>query len=191
MSQFFANRTILKLAKNETRLHIIDFGISYGFQWPCLIQHLSERPSGPPKLHITAIELPQPGFRPRERVEETGRRLARYCERFNVPFEYNVIAQKWETIQHEDLKIESNELVVVNCLHRLRHIHDETVMENSPRDVVLKLIKNINPDLFIHGIINGTYNTPFFATRVDEDGQWMLQGWKGRILVALSFWKPA
>ncbi|XP_062016087.1 scarecrow-like protein 30 [Rosa rugosa] len=284
MSQLFANRTIMKLAKNETRLHIIDFGISFGFQWPFLIQHLSERPNGPPKLHITGIELPQRGFRPRERVEETGHRLARYCEKFNVPFEYDVIAQGWETIQCEDLKIDRNELVVVNCLNRLKHIHDETVMENSPRDTVLNLIKNIDPDLFIHGIVNGTYNTPFFATRfkeallhyyalfdmfeatvprederrmiierekcgrdimnivacegverferpetykkwqirnvraglkqlpldqeelkkvrklyngyhndfrVEEDGQWILQGWKGRILRALSLWTPA
>lgn len=26
---------------------------------------------------------------------------------------------------------------------------------------------------------------------IDEDGKWMLQGWKGRILFALSSWKPA
>ncbi|PRQ34160.1 putative transcription factor GRAS family [Rosa chinensis] len=160
-------------------------------------------------------------------------------------------------------------------------------MENSPRDVVdLKLIKNINPNLFIHGITNGIYISPFFAIRfkeallhyyalfdmfeatipredkqrmmfkreiygndimnviackglerferpdtykkwqirnvrtglkqlpsdqerlkkvknlsklmgyhkdfrVEEDGHWMLQGWKGRIIVALSFWIPA
>ncbi|XP_050368735.1 scarecrow-like protein 33 isoform X2 [Argentina anserina] len=284
MSHFFANRTIMKLSETATRLHIIDFGISYGFQWPCLIQHLSQRPGAPPKLRITAIELPQPGLRPTERVEQTGRRLEKYAKRFNVPFEYNVIAQKWETIRIEDIKIDRNELIVVNCLHRLRHIPDETVMVNSPRDAVLELIRNISPDLFIHGAINGTHNTPFFRTRfreallhyyslfdmfeatvsredvhrfmfeqaiygrdvvnvvacegververpetyrqwqvrnvragfkqlpldqtllkkvktmskvmryhndfrVDEDGHWMLQGWKGRIIMALSFWK--
>ncbi|XP_062013783.1 scarecrow-like protein 14 [Rosa rugosa] len=286
MSHFFANRTIMKLTEKATRLHIIDFGISYGFQWPCLIQRLSQRPGGPPKLRITAIELPQPGFRPTERVEETGRRLEKYAKRFDVPFEYNVIAQKWETIRIEDIKIDRTELIVVNCLHRLRNIPDETVMVNSPRDAVLKLIRKISPDLFIHGVVNGTYNAPFFLTRfreallhfyslfdmleatisredeqrlmfeqaiygrdiinvvaceglerverpetyrqwhvrnlragfkqlpldqkllkevktmskvmryhndfrVDEDGHWMLQGWKGRTLMALSFWKPS
>ncbi|KAK9940561.1 hypothetical protein M0R45_017215 [Rubus argutus] len=134
MLHFFANRTIMKLAEKATRLHIIDFGISYGFQWPCLIQRLSQRPGGPPKLRITAIELPQPGFRPTERVEETGRRLEKYAKRFNVPFEYHVIAQKWETIRIEDIKIDRSELIVVNCLNRLRNIPDETVMVNSPRD---------------------------------------------------------
>ncbi|XP_050368734.1 scarecrow-like protein 14 isoform X1 [Argentina anserina] len=283
MSHFFANRTIMKLSENATRLHIIDFGISYGFQWPCLIQCLSQRPGGPPKLRITAIELPQPGLRPTERVEETGRRLEKYAKRFAVPFEYNMIAQKWETIRIEDIKIDRSELNVVNCLYRLKNIPDETVMASSPRDSVLKLIRNISPDLFIHGVCNGTHNAPFFTRfreallhyyslfdmfeatvsredelrfmfeqaiygrdvvnvvacegververpetyrqwqvrnvragfkqlpldqtllkkvktmskvmryhndfRVDEDGHWMLQGWKGRIIMALSFWK--
>ncbi|KAB1206409.1 Scarecrow-like protein 14 [Morella rubra] len=147
MSNFFANRTIRKLAESQkaTRIHIIDFGILYGFQWPCLIQRLSERPGGPPRLRVTGIELPQPGFRPAERVEETGRRLEKYCLRFNVPFEYNVIAQKWETIRLEDLKLERDELVVVNSLYRLRNIPDETLVVSSPRDTVLKLIRRINP----------------------------------------------
>ncbi|KAM3691925.1 hypothetical protein ACB098_08G048300 [Castanea mollissima] len=285
MSNFFANRTTMKLAQKAPRLHIIDFGILYGFQWPCLIQRLSERPGGAPKLRITGIELPQSGFRPTERVEETGRRLENYCKRFNVPFEYNVIAQKWETIKLEDLKIDRDELTVVNCLFRLKNIPDETVAMNNPRDTVLKLIKKINPDLFMHGVVNGTYNAPFFVTRfrealyhfsslfdmfdvnlpledperlryekevvgkeamnvvaceglerierpetykqwqvrnlragfrqvpldqelvqkvkkavksefhkdfvVDVDGQWLLQGWKGRIIYALSCWEPA
>uniref|UniRef100_A0A5B7A2H4 Putative scarecrow-like protein 9 n=1 Tax=Davidia involucrata TaxID=16924 RepID=A0A5B7A2H4_DAVIN len=284
MSNFFANRSIRKLVKNATRVHIIDLGILYGYQWPCLIQHLSVRPGGPPKLRITGIDFPQPGFRPAERVEDTGRRLAKYCERFNVPFEYNAIAKKWDTIRLEDLKIERDELLVVNCLYRLRNIPDETVV-NSPRDAVLNLIKLINPDLFIHGVVNGMFNAPFFVTRfrealfhfsamfdmfeanilredqyrmlfekevfgrdvmnviacegterverpetykqwqvrnvragfrqlplnqeivndvrnkvkmnyhqdfvVDEDGSWMLQGWKGRIIYALSCWRPA
>lgn len=284
MTHKYANRSIAKLAERETRLHIIDFGILYGFQWPCLIQLLSSRPGGPPRLRITGIDLPQPGFRPEERVEETGRRLANYCDRFNVPFEYKAIAQKWETIRLEDLKIEKGEVVVVNSLYRLKNLLDETVIANSPRDAVLKLIREINPALFIHGVLNGTFNAPFFVTRfreslfhfdtlfdmfeatvpredqerilferevfgmeimniiacegserferpetykqwqirnvraglrqlpldkeivtnvkntvklgyhkdfvVDEDGGWMLQGWKGRIIYAVSCWKP-
>ncbi|XP_057449205.1 scarecrow-like protein 30 [Lotus japonicus] len=286
MTNFLANRTILKLVQNVSSVHIIDFGIFYGFQWPCLIQRLSERPGGPPKLRITGIDLPQPGFRPTERVEETGWRLAKYCKRFGVPFEYNFLAQKWETIRLEDLKIDmEEEVTVVNCLYRLKNLSDETVTVNCPRDAVLKLIRRVNPNIFIHGVINGTYNAPFFLTRfrealfhfsslfdmfeatvpredkyrlmfeeglfgrdavnviacegaerverpetykqwqvrnrragfkqlplapelssrvkemvkkeyhkdfvVDEDGKWVLQGWKGRILHAVSCWVPA
>lgn len=168
MSNFLANRTILKQAQNGSSLHIIDFGISYGFQWPCLIHRLSERAGGPPKLRMTGIDFPQPGFRPAERVEETGLRLEKYCKRFGVPFEYNCLAQKWETITLEDLKIDKSEVTVVNCLYRLKNLSDETVTANCPRDAVLRLIRKINPNIFVHGVVNGTYNTPFFLTRFRE-----------------------
>lgn len=288
MSNFFANRTIMKMAEKAektSRLHIIDFGILYGFQWPCLIQRIAKRPGGPPKLKITGIELPQPGFRPAERVEETGRRLLKYCKRFGVEAEYHSVAKKWETIELDDLKIDPEEMTVVNCLYRLRNLPDESVVMDSPRDTVLNLIRRINPDLFVFGSVNGTYNAPFFLTRfrealfhfsslfdmfdatveredehrmlferevygrdamnviaceglarverpetykqwqvrtvragfrqipldqdifkrvkhtvrmeyhkdfiIDLDGQWMLQGWKGRVIHALSCWVPA
>ncbi|KAL2541143.1 Scarecrow-like protein 14 [Abeliophyllum distichum] len=284
MSNIFANKSIGRQINEATRIHIIDFGILYGFQWPCIIQGISLKPGGPPVLRITGIDFPQSGFRPAERVEQTGRRLQNYCKRFNVPFEYNAIVQKWDTISLEDLKIDRNEMLVVNCMYRLRHVPDESVSVNSPRDAVLNLIKKINPDLFVHGIVNGTYNAAFFSTRfkealynyssffdmleatipredqdrllyerevfgrdvmnviacegferverpetykkwqarnqkagfqqlplnqeimkeikakvqrgyhkdflLDEDSQWMLQGWKGRVLYALSCWKP-
>lgn len=283
LPNFFSNKTITKVAERAARLHIVDFGILYGFQWPSLIQRLSSRPGGPPKLRITGIDLPQPGFRPAERVEETGHRLANYARSFNVPFEFNAIAQKWETIQVEDLKIDSDELLVVNCNCRFRNLLDETVVVESPRNIVLNLIRKMNPDIFIQGIVNGGYGAPFFLSRfrealfhfsalfdileatvprqtlertliereifgwdamnviacegserierpetyrqwqirnlragfrqlpldqeifniakekvklwyhkdfaVDQDGQWLLQGWKGRIIFAISSWK--
>ncbi|VVB04622.1 unnamed protein product [Arabis nemorensis] len=285
MSYFTANRTIFELASKATTLHIIDFGILYGFQWPCLIQALSKRPGGPPMLRVTGIELPQSGFRPSERVEDTGRRLKRFCDMFKVPFEYSFIAKKWETITLDELVIKSGETTVVNCVLRLQYTADETVSLNSPRDTALKLFRDINPDLFVFAEINGTYNSPFFLTRfrealfhcsshfdmyettiqeendcrtlvereliirdamsviayegaerfarpetykqwqvrilragfrpvklnkqimkdgkeivreryhkdfvIDNDNHWMFQGWKGRVLYALSCWKPA
>ncbi|KAL3518172.1 hypothetical protein ACH5RR_020761 [Cinchona calisaya] len=284
MSNILAGKSILKLAKEAKKIHIIDFGILYGFHWPCFIQALSGMPGGPPELHITGIDLPQSGLKPAERVEETGRRLALYCKKFNVPFEYHAIAKKWETIRLEDLKIDRSGTVIANCLYRLRNVPDETSGPSSARDTVLNLIKKINPDLFIHGVLNGTYNVPFFVTRfrealhhfsslfdmfdknlpredqdrlvfekevlarqcmnvvacegterierpetykqwqvrneragfrqipvnkdivkevrakvrlqyhkdflVDEDCKWILQGWKGRVVYALSCWKP-
>ncbi|MBA0609803.1 hypothetical protein Godav_010740 [Gossypium davidsonii] len=199
-------------------------------------------------------------------------------------FEFPQPAKKWETIQLEELKITKDEVVVVNCMHRLKNLPDDTVSPTSARETVLKLIRSINIELFIHGVANGTYNAPFFFSRfrkalfhfsaqfdifeatvaqddpqrmmfekeihgrdimnlvacegterverpemykqwqvrtlrtgfkqvplnqelvkkvmdmvqssyhrdfvVDVDGHWMLQGWKGRIIYALSCWKP-
>lgn len=41
-------------------------------------------------------------------------------------------------------------------------------MLNSLRDVVLNLIKRINPNLFVHRVTNGIYNIPFFFSRFQE-----------------------
>ncbi|KAH1066880.1 hypothetical protein J1N35_031867 [Gossypium stocksii] len=170
ISNLFSNRNIAKLAEKATTVHVIDFGIAYGFQWPCLIHRLSTRSGGPPKLRITGIDFPQPGFRPAERIEAIGRRLRRCCENVNVPFEFNAIAKRWETIRAEELNIERVELLVVNYMYRLRHLPDDSVMLNNPRNMVLKLIKRLNPDLFIRGVVNGNYNYnfPFFINRFRE-----------------------
>lgn len=169
MSIFFTNKMILKVAEKATTLHIIDFGIMYGFQWPMFIQKLSMRHGGPPKLRITGIEVPEPGFRPADWIEETGRRLAKYCERFKVPFEFNAVAsQNWESIQVKDLKVERDEVLAVNCMGRFKNLLDETVEVNCPRDSVLKLIRRLKPDIFVHTIVNGSYNAPFFVTRFRE-----------------------
>ena len=284
LSHFLSNQTILSMIKNASKVHIIDFGIYFGFQWPCLIRRLSKREGGPPVLRITGIDVPQPGFRPSERIEETGRRLAEYAAKFKVPFEYQGIASKWETIRVEDLKVGKDEVVIVNCLYRFRNLIDETVAVDSPRNRVLNTIRQVNPAIFIHGIVNGSYSVPFFITRfrealfhfsalfdmlettvprddpqralieremfgrealnviacegsdrverpetykqwqvrnlragfvqsplnqeivmkakdkvkdiyhkdfvIDEDSGWLLQGWKGRIIYAISTWKP-
>ncbi|TYH16219.1 hypothetical protein ES288_A05G100700v1 [Gossypium darwinii] len=116
ISNLFSNRNIAKLAEKATTVHVIDFAIAYGFQWPCLIHRLSTRSGGSPKLRITGIDFPQPGFRPAERIEAIGRRLRRCCENVNVPFEFNAIAKRWETIRAEELNIEREELLVVNCM---------------------------------------------------------------------------
>lgn len=285
ISSFVSNKTIRNLAASSMKVHIIDFGILYGFQWPTMIQRFTWRDGGPPKLRITGIDFPQPGFRPGERVEETGRRLRAYAEEFKVPFDYNPIAKRWDAIQLEELKIDRDEVLVVNCIYRSKNLLDETMAVDSSRTNFLKLVRKINPDLFIHGIVNGGYNAPFFVTRfrealfhfsamfdmletiiprenhermllekeifgrealnviacegwerverpetykqwqvrnlragfvqlpfdedivkhatakvrsgyhkdflIDEDGRWLLQGWKGRIIYALSAWKPA
>ncbi|KAH7863059.1 hypothetical protein Vadar_012777 [Vaccinium darrowii] len=165
LSSKMSDAVIMELATKATTLHIINFGGTVGFQWPYLIQHLSVRPGGPPKLRITGIEFPQEGFWLASRVKET---LANYCERFNVPFEYKGVAQKWETICVENLRIQKDEVIVANCLCLSMFILDDSTMDLSPRDTVLNLIKRISPDIFIHGIVNGTYNSPFFVSRFRE-----------------------
>ncbi|KAL9230140.1 hypothetical protein vseg_005528 [Gypsophila vaccaria] len=168
IGNFYSNRSIAIAAEKATRLHIIDIGVVYGFQWPSLFQRLASRPGGPPKIRITGIDLPQPGFRPAKRLEETGNRLKAYAESFNIPFEFQAIAKKWETVTVEDLNIDEDEMLIVSCLFRFKYIPEETAMAECPRDMVLDLIRTIKPAIFVQGVVNGAFNSPFFITRFRE-----------------------
>lgn len=168
LAHFFANQSILKVAEGASRLHIVDYGILYGIQWPCLISALADRKGGPPFLRITGIEFPQPGLNPAERVEQTGLRLAEYARTYNVPFEYHAIASKWEDVEPENLNLKHGEVLVVNCIHRLRHLMDETVMSASPRRKVLSQMRSLNPDILLVAVLNAGFNAPFFVSRFRE-----------------------
>ncbi|VAI28207.1 unnamed protein product [Triticum turgidum subsp. durum] len=169
VSFLFSNSTIYNASLGKKKIHIIDYGIQYGFQWPCFLRRISTRPGGPPNVRITGIDLPQPGFRPTERIEETGRRLKKYAHEFNVPFEYRAIATaKMESLRKEDLKIDPDEVLIVNSLFQFKNLMDESVVLESPRDVVLKNIRKMRPHTFIHAIVNGSFSAPFFVTRFRE-----------------------
>lgn len=166
MGSHFLEANLSKLAEKATTLHIIDFGISHGFQWAPFIRRLSTMAQRPPKLRITGIDQPQRrGFCPTDYTLKAGRRLSKYSERFNVPFEYNGIERRWETIGIADLKIVEGETVAVTCMLQFERIADEEEGGNSTRSMVLSLIRDINPDIFVHFLVQASYNAASFKTR--------------------------
>jgi GRAS domain family len=169
ISMYYANQTIFKLAEKVSKLHIIDFGIGFGFQWPSLIQALSNMNNcKSKKLRITGIDFPSPGFRPSELIQETGRRLETYAESFGVPFQYHAIASKWEDVSVDDLKIKEDEVLIVNCMHRFWEVGDEAVSIDSPRNQVLDLIRRIRPYVFIEDIVSIGPFSPFFISHFKQ-----------------------
>ncbi|CAH9075078.1 unnamed protein product [Cuscuta epithymum] len=169
ISYIVCNTMIYEIASKCTSLHVMDFGISYGVQWPTLIRDLSRRPGGPPKLRITGVELPQLCFCPEQMVEETGCRLAKYCEHFGVPFEYNAITRKnWEKITIDDLKLVRGEVVAVKCAFRLKSLMDETVGADNPRVAFLNMLREITPQIFVQTVMSGSHGCTFFLSRFRE-----------------------
>ncbi|XBJ06878.1 hypothetical protein VPH35_012468 [Triticum aestivum] len=153
----------------QPRVHIVDFGISFCFQWPSMIQRFARQEGGAPKLRITGIEVPLPGFCPCEMIEETGKRLADYANMFNVPFQYQgIAASNWEAIKIEDLNIAEDEVLIINCIFRMKNLGHETEAINSARDEVMKTMRRMNPKVFISGTVNGLHSSPFFIQRFKE-----------------------
>jgi GRAS domain family len=119
----FANKSILNNVTTASEIHIIDFGIFFGFQWPSLIQALAKREGRFPKLWITGVDFPQPGFRLAERVKEIGRMLKNYVRDFEVPFEYQgVVASQWESICFDDFSIKEDEVLIINKTYQLSKV---------------------------------------------------------------------
>jgi GRAS domain family len=162
----FANKSILNNVSTASEIHVIDFGIHFGFQWPSLIQALAKRKGGPPKLRITGIDFPQPGFRPAKRVRETGKMLENYARDFEVPFEYQgIVISQWESICFDDFSIMEDEVLIINSICQLSKVKDEPLLGmDSPRNKLLKLILAAKPKVFIHAIYSFSFS-PFFLTR--------------------------
>ncbi|CBI33485.3 unnamed protein product, partial [Vitis vinifera] len=59
-AHFTANQAILEAFAGANRVHVIDFGLKQGMQWPALMQALALRPGGPPSFRLTGIGPPQP-----------------------------------------------------------------------------------------------------------------------------------
>ncbi|KAM0859322.1 hypothetical protein ACQ4PT_047254 [Festuca glaucescens] len=167
----FANKTIYDAAAGKSRLHIVDYGLNYGVQWPGLLRALAAREGGPPEVRITGIDLPQPGFHGDYNIHATGRRLSSCARMLGVPFKFRGIGAKRETIKLEDLDIDRGEVLIVISLCHFRNLMDEQDLGfagPNPRDQVLGNIREMRPDMFIHGILNGSYGATYFPTRFRE-----------------------
>ncbi|EMS55152.1 hypothetical protein TRIUR3_06177 [Triticum urartu] len=95
------------------------------------------------------------------------------CAReLGVPFKFHGVAAKWDTVRGEDLRIDPDEVLVVHCQCGLRNLMDDSVAvttsSSSPRDVVLRNIRDMKPDVFVECVANGGYGAPFFVTRFRE-----------------------
>ncbi|XP_047091357.1 scarecrow-like protein 34 isoform X2 [Lolium rigidum] len=169
----FVGKTIMDAMEGKSRLHIVDYNVQYGFQWPGFFRWISIREGGPPEVRITGIDLPQPGFRPAFQIEETGRRLSNVAREFGIPFKFHGIVAKLETVRAEDLNLDPDEVLVVTSQCGFSSLMDESADMNkqdspSPRDMVLSNIRKMRPHVFIDCIANGTYGAPFFVTRFRE-----------------------
>ena len=158
----FSHMTISKAIADKKKLHIIDYGVLYGCQWPNLLDYLAKRKKGgPPEvLRMTYIDLPKLGFHPTARVDETGRRLSKLARQCGLPFKFHAIAAKWETVRADDLDIDADEVFVVNSITKFENLMDEGIDDihsPSPRDVVLSNIRKMMrlADVFIHSVHAG------------------------------------
>ncbi|XP_002977081.2 scarecrow-like protein 31 [Selaginella moellendorffii] len=159
----FANQMILDACRGAKRVHIVDYGILYGDQWPSLIKALSERAEGPPLFKITGIDFPS-----LVNLEKTGNRLVDYAESCGMHLEFHSIATAaWESAQPRYHLF--SELLFVNCQLRMRHIREDGIID-SPRKLFFEKILSFKPVMFFQSVVHADIGSPFFIHRFD--GAW-------------------
>ncbi|KAJ1276879.1 hypothetical protein BS78_05G250200 [Paspalum vaginatum] len=167
---FFSIMTIMKSMVGKSRLHIVDYGMPYGFHWAHLLRLLASREGALPEVKITAIGRPNLKAWPTEETGKTGCRLSKCAHEFGLPsFKFHTIMKQWEDVCIRDLNIDANEVLVVNDLFSFSTLVDESIYFDrpNPRDTVLGNIKRMKPDVFIQSIFNYSYG-PSFLPRFRE-----------------------
>ncbi|KAG0499427.1 hypothetical protein HPP92_004118 [Vanilla planifolia] len=124
---FTANQAILEAVVGERRVHVVDFDIGEGAQWPPLIQALvSTRGSSPAPSHlkITAVTRGRKSAASTV-VKETGRRLAAFAASVGLPFSFaQCRLDREECFRPEAVRLMHGEPIVFNCaIHQPHHLH--------------------------------------------------------------------
>ncbi|EFJ19529.1 GRAS family protein [Selaginella moellendorffii] len=162
-TEVISNHIILEACKGAKRIHIVDYGILYGSQWPWLIRALSQQPEGAPLLRMTGID--SSGMIDGAQI---GKHLLEFAELCGIPFEFNYItADSWELAQPQCNSL--NEFVVINTNRRLRFLRDDSTAANNPRKVFFDRMLKLQPALLIQSLQSADPNvsSPFFVQRFE------------------------
>ncbi|CAJ1928044.1 unnamed protein product [Sphenostylis stenocarpa] len=138
---FTSNEMLLRAFEGKDKVHIIDFDIKQGLQWPSLFQSLASRPNPPRHVRITGIG------ESKQELNETGERLAGFAAALKLPFEFHPVVDRLEDVRLWMLHVKEHESVAVNCILQLhRTLHDGS--GGALRDF-LGLVRSTNPTVMV------------------------------------------
>ncbi|XP_050380070.1 protein SLENDER RICE1-LIKE 1-like [Argentina anserina] len=163
-AHFTANQAILEAFHGHDCVHVIDFNLMHGLQWPALIQALALRPGGPPLLRLTGIGPPSPDGR--DSLREIGLRLAELARSVNVRFAFRgVAALRLEDVKPWMLQVSPKEAVAVNSIMQLHRLLGSDL---SRIEMMLSLIRNLNPKIVTVVEQEADHNKAGFLERFTE-----------------------
>ncbi|KAL5216351.1 hypothetical protein ABZP36_007752 [Zizania latifolia] len=163
-AHFTANQAIVEAfqAGGRRRLHVVDFDVSYGFQWPSLIQSLSDAAAaassshddggcdGPVSLRITGFGASA------DELRETEARLARFAAGcHNLRFEFEGILSGSNSL-HDRIKVDDDATVVVNLVFPATQ--NAPTSSREPCAATMAYIHSLNPSMV------------FLIEKHDDDG---------------------
>ncbi|CAL9147857.1 protein DWARF AND LOW-TILLERING-like [Musa acuminata AAA Group] len=155
---FTLNERLLKAFEGKDRVHIIDFDVKQGLQWPALFQSLASRPNPPGHVRITGIGECGP------HLQQAGVRLAGIAESLDLPFEFHPVVDRLEDIRLWMLHVKREECVAVNCaLTMHKTLYDES---GKALTDLLGLIRSTRPEIVVMAEQEAKHNEPTWETRL-------------------------
>ncbi|KAG6716396.1 hypothetical protein I3842_04G047000 [Carya illinoinensis] len=162
-AHFTANQAILEAFATASKVHVIDFGLKQGMQWPALIQALALRPGGPPAFRLTGIGPPQADNM--DALQQVGWKLAQLAEAIGVEFQFRgFVANSLADIDPSMVDVRPDEAVAVNSVFELHPM----LARPGAIDKVLSSIKSMKPKIFTIVEQEANHNGPFFVERFNE-----------------------
>ncbi|KAL1556561.1 DELLA protein gai1 [Salvia divinorum] len=162
-AHFTANQAILEAFAGKTTVHVIDFSMKQGMQWPALLQALALRPGGPPTFRLTGIG--PPSHDETDHLQEVGWRLAQLAESINVEFEYRgFVASSLADLDAAMFDIREGETVAVNSIFELHQL----LARPGAIEKVLQVVSGLKPEILTVVEQEANHNGSVFLDRFTE-----------------------
>nr|WUR05477.1 GRAS transcription factor 32 [Rheum palmatum] len=166
-AHFTANQALLESFSGAKRVHVIDFSMNQGVQWPALLQALALRPGGPPVFRLTGVGPPQPDNT--DALQQVGWKLARFAETVGVEFHYRgFVCASLTDLEPGLLDIHESgpdaEIVAVNSVVELHPL----LARPGALEKVLENIKLMKPKIITVVEQEANHNGPVFMDRFNE-----------------------
>ncbi|XP_004504565.1 DELLA protein 2 [Cicer arietinum] len=164
-AHFTANQAILEAFQGKSRVHVIDFSINQGMQWPALMQALALRPGGPPAFRLTGIGPPASDNS--DHLQQVGWKLAQFAQTIHVQFEYRgFVANSLADLDASMLELRSpkTESVAVNSVFELHKLNARP----GALEKVFSVIRQIRPEIVTVVEQEANHNGPAFLDRFTE-----------------------
>jgi hypothetical protein len=162
-AHFTANQCIIEAFEkeedqNSRTLHVVDFDVSYGFQWPSLIQSISEKASTGSRISLKIT-----GFgRTWEELQETEDRLVSFSKGFrNLNFEFQGLLRGCSNLVN--LRKKKNETLAVNLVFYMNTLNNDQKISDT-----LKSVHSLNPSVIILVEQEGSRSQRSFLSRFME-----------------------
>ncbi|GMY30713.1 Scarecrow-like protein 18 [Fagus crenata] len=167
-SHLTANQAILEaIDEGQQAIHILDFDIMHGLQWPPLMQALAERSYPPPMLRITATGSDL------NILHRTGDRLSKFAQSLGLRFQFHPLLLLSHNDNHDinniidppALALLPDEALAVNCV---LYLHRLIKADSRGLRLFLHKIKALNPKVVTIAEREANHNHPLFLQRLVE-----------------------